>query len=72
MSKSPASKKPTAAKRGMSTRTAVIVIVGCVAVAGLVFALTTGGKAAGGATGGTPVAGLATGKPTLYEFSTET
>lgn len=71
MSKSPASKKP-AAKRGMSTRTAVIVIVGCMALAGLIFALTTGGKAPGGTSGGTPVAGLGTGKPTLYEFSTET
>lgn len=74
MSKKAASRKPSAApaKRSMSKRTAIIVIVGCVALAGLIFALTTGGKASGAASGGTAVAGLGTGKPTLYEFSTET
>ena len=54
---------------GMSRNTAIWIIIGAAALAALVFALTTGApKTVGSAP---TVAGLGTGRPAMYEFSTD-
>jgi len=62
-------KKSARRDAGMTRATAIGIIVGALALAALILALTTGAPKTSDAA--PSVAGLGTGRPSVYEFSTD-